>query len=146
MIAFGSDHGGFALKKELIAYAEEKGIEFHDYGCYSEESCDYPDMVAKPCAAVVSGKCSCAILICGSGIGISISANKIKGIRAACCSDYYSAKYTRLHNDANVLCMGGRVIGSGLAKELMDVFLNTSFEGGRHQKRIDKISRLEEKE
>ena len=143
MIAIGSDHGGFALKQEVKAFLDSRSIPYQDFGTYTEESCDYPRYAEAACRAVVSGQCEKAILCCGTGIGISIAANKIKGIRAALCSDYFSAKYTRLHNDANVLCMGGRTIGPGLALELVDVFLHTEFEGGRHQRRIDQITELE---
>ena len=143
MIALGSDHGGFALKQAVKEYLDSKNIAYRDYGCYSEDSVDYPDMAKSACEAVVNGECEKALLFCGTGIGISMAANKIKGIRAACCSDYFSAKYTRLHNDANALCLGGRVVGSGLALELIEVFLNTEFEGGRHSARIEKIHALE---
>ncbi len=143
MIAIGCDHGGYALKLELIKYLKEHNIEFTDYGC-NGEPVDYPDIAEKVCKEIVAGKAEKGVLICGTGIGISIAANKIKGIRAALCSDWYSAKYTRLHNDANVICMGGRTIGPGLAVELLDVFLNTEFEGGRHAVRVDKIKKLEE--
>ncbi len=144
MIAIGSDHAGYALKCEIIKHLEEKGVQYIDCGC-NGESVDYPDIAEKTCAKVVSGEADKGILICGTGVGISISANKIKGIRAALCGDWYSAKYTRLHNDANVLCMGGRVIGAGLAAEITDIFLETEFEGGRHARRVDKIMKLEEK-
>ncbi|MBP1579763.1 MAG: ribose 5-phosphate isomerase B [Oscillospiraceae bacterium] len=144
MIAIGSDHAGYALKCEMIKHLEEKGVQFIDCGC-NGESVDYPDIAEKTCEKVTSGEADKAVLICGTGVGISISANKIKGIRAALCGDWYSAKYTRLHNDANVLCMGGRVIGAGLAAEIVDVFLDTEFEGGRHARRVDKIMKLEEK-
>ena len=144
MIAIGSDHAGYALKCEMIKLLEEKGGEFIDCGC-NGESVDYPDIAEKTCEKVTSGEADKAILICGTGVGISISANKIKGIRAALCGDWYSAKYTRLHNDANVLCMGGRVIGAGLAAEIVDVFLDTEFEGGRHARRVEKIMQQEEK-
>lgn len=146
VVALGCDHGGFALKEAIRQHLYESGIDYEDFGCYNTDSCDYADMVVRPCEAVKSGECSVAILLCGTGIGISMAANKIHGIRAACCSDYFSAKYTRLHNDANVLCMGGRVVGVGLACELVDTFLNTSFEGGRHTLRIEKLKALEEKE
>ena len=135
MIAIGSDHAGYGLKCEIIKHLEEKGVEF----------VDCPDIAEATCAKVTSGEAEKAILICGTGVGISISANKIKGIRAALCGDWYSAKYTRLHNDANVLCMGGRVIGAGLAAEITDIFLETEFEGGRHARRVDKIMKLEDK-
>lgn len=145
MLAIGSDHGGFELKEQIKAFLDEKDVAYKDFGTYSPDSCDYADIAQVVCEAVVSGECENAILICGTGIGISIAANKVPGIRAACCSDYFSAKYTRLHNDANVLCMGGRVVGVGLACELIDVFLNTQFEGGRHAVRIGKIKALEER-
>lgn len=143
MIALSSDHAGYPLKESIKEYFIEKGIEFEDCGAFSTDSVDYPYQAKKACDLVVAGKCDKAILCCGTGIGISISANKIKGIRAACCSDYFSAKYTRLHNDANVLCLGARVIGAGAAIELVDVFINTEFEGGRHQRRVDQITELE---
>ena len=142
MIALAADHGGFALKEQVKQWLEEQKIPYHDFGTLDGASCDYPDMAAAACDAVVSGACEKALLFCGTGIGISMAANKIKGIRAACCSDYFSAKYTRMHNDANALCLGGRVVGAGLAIELVDVFLHTAFEGGRHQRRIDKVAAL----
>lgn len=145
IIAVGCDHGGFELKKEILAHLEEKGVKYTDFGTYSSDSCDYPDYAEKACAAVVNGECDLAILVCGTGIGISMAANKIKGIRAACCSDTFSARFTRLHNDANALCMGGRVVGAGLACDMVDLFITTEFEGGRHQNRIDKITALENK-
>ncbi|MEG1186161.1 MAG: ribose 5-phosphate isomerase B [Eubacterium sp.] len=143
MIALASDHGGFALKEEIKKYLAQRGLPYQDFGCMNENSCDYPDMAKLACDAVLSGKCDKALLFCGTGIGISMAANKIKGIRAAACSDAFSAKYTRLHNDANALCLGGRVVGSGLAIELVDLFLDTAFEGGRHSTRIAKIHALE---
>ena len=143
MIALAADHGGFAQKEQVNQWLEEQKIPYHDFGTLDGASCDYPDMAAAACDAVVSGACEKALLFCGTGIGISMAANKIKGIRAACCSDYFSAKYTRMHNDANALCLGGRVVGAGLAIELVDVFLHTAFEGGRHQRRIDKVAALE---
>lgn len=143
MIAIGCDHGGYELKLEVIKHLEEKGVQFIDCGC-SGEAVDYPDIAAATCAKVLSGECDKAILICGTGIGISMAANKIKGIRAALCGDWYSAKFTRLHNDANALCMGGRVIGAGLACEIVDIFLDTEFEGGRHARRVEKVMKLEE--
>lgn len=143
MIALGSDHAGYALKEAVKRYLDETGVAYRDFGALSPESCDYPDMAAAPCDAVVSGECERALLFCGTGIGISMAAGKIKGIRAAVCSDYFSAKYTRLHNDANVLCLGERVVGPGLACELVDIFLHTPFEGGRHARRVDKIMELE---
>ncbi len=143
MIALAADHGGFALKEQVKQWLDEQQIPYRDFGTLDGASCDYPDMAAAACDAVVAGSCEKALLFCGTGIGISMAANKIKGIRAACCSDYFSAKYTRMHNDANALCLGGRVVGAGLAIELVDVFLHTAFEGGRHQRRIDKVAALE---
>ena len=143
MIALASDHGGYALKETVKQHLTQRNIPFKDYGCFSEASVDYPDMAKLACDAVVGGECEKALLFCGTGIGISMAANKIKGIRAACCSDCFSAKYTRLHNDANALCLGGRVVGPGLAVELVDLFLDTPFEGGRHEGRIAKIHALE---
>lgn len=143
MIALGADHGGYELKEAIKKHLLEKGVEVKDFGTNSPESVDYALIAAKLGKSVAAGECERGILCCGTGIGISMAANKVKGIRAACCSDYFSAKYTRLHNDANVLCMGGRVIGAGLALELVDVFLATEFEGGRHQRRVDQITAIE---
>ena len=142
-IALGADHGGWALKEAVKQHLDALGVAYQDFGTYSEESVDYPDMAVPPCEAVVKGECDKALLFCGTGVGISIAANKVKGIRACCCSDTFSARYTRLHNDANALCLGGRVVGAGLACELVDVFLNTEFEGGRHARRIAKITEIE---
>ena len=142
-IALGADHGGYALKEAIKQHLESQGIPCQDFGTFSEESEDYPDMAVPPCQAVLDGTCSRALLFCGTGVGISMAANKIKGIRACCCSDTFSAKYTRLHNDANVLCMGGRVVGPGLACELADIFLSTEFEGGRHALRVAKLADIE---
>ncbi len=140
MIALGSDHGGYGLKQEIMKHLEEKGIEYKDYGCYDESPCDYPVFGKKAARAVASGECEKGILICGTGIGISIAANKIKGIRAALCHDVFSAKATREHNDANMLAMGARVVGPGLALMIVDTFLNTEFSSAeRHQKRIDML-------
>ena len=140
MIALGSDHGGYGLKQEIIRYLEEKGIEYKDYGCYDERPCDYPVYGKKAAQAVASGECEKGILICGTGIGISIAANKVKGIRAALCHDVFSAKATREHNDANMLAMGARVVGPGLALMIVDTFLNTEFSHAeRHQNLIDQL-------
>ena len=140
MIALGSDHGGYGLKQEIIRYLEEKGIEYKDYGCYDERPCDYPVYGKKAAQAVASGECEKGILICGTGIVISIAANKVKGIRAALCHDVFSAKATREHNDANMLAMGARVVGPGLALMIVDTFLNTEFSHAeRHQNRIDQL-------
>ena len=140
MIALGSDHGGFELKQEVKKYLEEQGIAYKDYGCDSEEAVDYPVYGKTVTNAVASGECEKGILICGTGIGISITANKVKGIRCALCSDCFSAEATRLHNDANILAMGGRVVGAGLAVKIVDTFLNTPFSGDeRHIRRIAQI-------
>ena len=140
MIAIASDHGGFQLKKAIMAHLDKRGLAYKDFGTYTEESCDYPDF-AKPAAhAVVNGECDKGILICGTGIGISITANKIKGVRAALCSDCFSAKATREHNDANILAMGARVVGEGLACMIVDTFLDTPFSNDpRHIRRISKM-------
>ena len=143
MIALSSDHAGFPLKEEIKKHLDAIGVEYTDCGAYNTDSVDYPYQAKKACDLVVAGTCDKAILCCGTGIGISIAANKVKGIRAACCTDYFSAKYTRMHNDANALCLGARVIGVGAALELVDVFLNTAFEGGRHQRRVDQITEIE---
>ena len=146
MIAIGSDHGGFALKQDIMKHLTELGLEYKDYGTYTEDSCDYPVYGEAVARAVANGEADKGIVICGTGIGISITANKVKGIRAALCGDCFSAEFTRRHNDANVLAMGARVTGSGLALKIVDTFLNTEFEGGRHAKRIALIAELEEKE
>ena len=143
MIAIGCDHGGFALKQEIIKYLNANNIAYRDFGTDSEKSVNYAPIAAAVGHSVASGECEKGILICGTGIGMSMAANKVKGIRAACCSDHFSAKYTRLHNDANILCMGGRVIGPGVAVELTELFLNTAFEGGRHSARIAQIAAIE---
>ena len=143
MIVLAADHGGFHLKEEVKKHLEAKGVEFVDVGTFSTDSIDYPDIAKAACEKIVSGECDKGLLFCGTGVGISIAANKIKGIRACCCSDAYSAKLTRQHNNANVLCMGGRVVSGGLAEMMVDQFLETEFEGGRHQRRIDKITAIE---
>ena len=143
MIAIGSDHGGFLLKQEVMKYLDEKGLEYKDFGTYSEDSCDYPVYGEAVARAVASGECERGIVICGTGIGISISANKVRGIRAALCGDCYSAEYTRRHNDANVLALGARVLGPGLALKIVETFLTTEFEGGRHARRVAMISDIE---
>ena len=143
MIAIGSDHGGFSLKREVMAYLDSRGLEYKDFGTYTEDSCDYPVYGEAVANAVASGECERGIIICGTGIGISIAANKVKGIRAALCGDCYSAEYTRRHNDANILAMGARVVGSGLALKIVETFLETDFEGGRHARRVALISEIE---
>lgn len=144
-IAIGCDHGGFEHKNAIRDHLTERGFEVADFGIYEEKSVDYPDIAVKVADSIVSGECELGILVCGTGIGMSLAANKVKGIRAAACSEHFSAKYTRLHNNANILCLGGRVIGVGTALELADIFVDTEFEGGRHQRRIDKISEIENK-
>ena len=140
MIALGSDQGGYGLKQEVIKHLQEKGIEYKDYGSYDEKSCDYPVYAKKVANAVVSGECDKGILICGTGIGISIAANKVKGIRAALCHDVFSAQATREHNDANILAMGARVIGPGHALKIVDTFLETEFSNiERHARRVGMI-------
>ena len=140
MIALASDHGGYGLKQEVMKHLEERGLEYKDYGCYSEASCDYPEYAHKAAHAVADGVCECGILICGTGIGISIAANKVPGIRAALCHDCFSAQATTEHNNANMLAMGARVIGTGLALKIVDTFLDTPFSNDeRHIRRIAQI-------
>lgn len=144
-IAIGCDHGAFQLKNEIIKFLNDEKYEVKDFGTYSEESCDYPDIALPVAEAVANKEYDFGILVCGTGIGIGIAANKVPGIRAALCSDTFSAHATREHNNANILTMGQRVVGTGLALDIVKTFLNTEFEGGRHQKRIDKISEIEKK-
>ncbi len=140
MIALGCDHGGYGLMQEVIRHLEDRGLEYKNYGCYSEESVDYPVYAKAAANAVASGECEKGILICGTGIGISITANKVPGIRAALCHDCFSAEATRQHNDANMLAMGARVIGPGLALKIVDIFLDTPFSNDeRHIRRIGMI-------
>lgn len=146
MIAIGSDHGGFELKQEIKKHLDALALEYRDYGTDSADSCDYPVYGEAVARAVASGAAEKGIVICGTGIGISISANKVKGIRAALCGDCYSAEYTRRHNDANILALGARVVGPGLAEKIVDTFLTTPFEGGRHARRVALIAELEERE
>ncbi len=142
MIAIGSDHGGYELKQKVIESLNEQDISFKDFGIFSNETCDYPIIAEKVAKSVASQECEKGLLLCGTGLGMSIVANKIKNVRAVCSIDSFSVKHSRLHNNANILCLGGRVIGPGLAMELINIFLNTDFEGGRHQKRIDMIDNL----
>lgn len=140
MIAIGSDHGGFELKEKLMEHLSERGLEYKDFGTYTSASCDYPVYAKAVANAVASGECDRGIIICGTGIGVSITANKVRGIRAALCGDCFSAEATRQHNDANVLCMGARVVGEGLALKIADTFLDTPFSNGeRHIRRISMI-------
>ncbi|MBR4153294.1 MAG: ribose 5-phosphate isomerase B [Selenomonadaceae bacterium] len=145
-ITIGSDHGAVELKEEVKkVLAELEDIEVKDVGTFGTEPVDYPDIAEKVCADVVSGAADKGIILCGTGIGISIAANKIKGIRCALCNDFYSAKMSREHNNANVLAMGGRVLGYGVAGEIVRIWLTTDFEGGRHERRVNKIMALENK-
>ncbi len=144
MIALGCDHAGLELKNAIKTHLEERGIEYKDFGTYTADSCDYAVYAEKTARAVVSGECRLGLLFCGTGVGISMAANKVKGIRAACCSDKFSAEMTRLHNDANILCTGGRVVTVEKAIELVDVFIDTEFSGEeRHIRRIAQITDLE---
>lgn len=143
MIALGSDHGGFDLKETVKAYLDKENIPYKDFGCPNKESCDYPIFGRAAAEAVASGECEKGIVICTTGIGISIAANKVKGVRCALCSDTLSAEMTRRHNDANMLAMGAGMVGPNLAERIVDVFLSTQFEGGRHQRRVDLISAME---
>ena len=143
MIALGSDHGGYALKQHIIEYLDAHGLDYRDFGSHSTESCDYPVFAKAAAEAVASGRCERGIVICTTGIGISISANKVRGIRCALCSEPLSAEMTRRHNDANMLALGGGMIGPNMAERIVDVFLSTAFEGGRHQRRVDKVMSIE---
>ena len=143
MIAIGSDHGGFELKNKIVKWLEENGYDVKDFGIHENKSVDYPDIAEVVCKSIISGQCDRGILVCGTGIGISIAANKIKGIRAAVCGDIYSAAMTKRHNNANVITLGGRVVGEDVGIEIVKAWLTNEFEGGRHQNRIDKITNLE---
>ena len=145
MYAIGSDHGGYALKQEIMKHLTERGIEYRDYGTFSTDSCDYPDYGEAVGRAVASGECERGIVVCGTGIGISIAANKVHGVRCALCGDCFSAQMAREHNDANVLALGARVLGPGLALKIVDTFLDAEFQGGRHARRAAKIMALEDK-
>ncbi len=143
MIGLGADHGGYQLKEFIKKHLEKKGIEYKDFGTYSEDSVDYPLFAEKVCKAIGEGECESGILCCGTGIGISIAANKFKGIRCALVRDSFSARLTKEHNNANVLALGGRVTGTELAADIIDSWMNAEFQGGRHQGRIDIISGFE---
>lgn len=144
-IALACDHGGLNLKREVIAYLKQNGYDFIDYGTDSFDSCDYPDFALPAAEAVACGECETGIIICSTGIGVSMVANKVPGVRCAHCHDSYCAEFTRRHNDANVLAMGEKVVGAGYALKIVETFLTTSFEGGRHSRRVDKISAIEKK-
>lgn len=143
MIAIGADHGGFELKNKIVKWLLDNGYDIKDFGVYENKSVDYPDIAEVVCKSITSGECDRGILVCGTGIGISIAANKIKGIRAAVCGDIYSAAMTKRHNNANVITLGGRVVGEDVGIEIVKAWLTNEFEGGRHQNRIDKITNLE---
>ena len=144
-IALACDHGGLNLKKEVIKYLQENNFEYVDFGTNSLESCDYPDFALSAAEAVANCECDRGIIICSTGIGVSIVANKVPGVRCAHCHDTYCAEFTRRHNDANVLAIGEKVVGVGYALKIVEIFLKTEFEGGRHQRRVDKISAIEKK-
>lgn len=144
-IAVASDHGGLELKTEIKKHLINVGFEVVDFGTDCTDSCDYPDFALPAAEAVASGKCDRGILVCSTGIGVSIVANKVRGVRCAHCHDSYCAEFTRRHNDANMLAMGGKVVGAGYALEIVDIFLKTGFEGGRHSRRVDKITSVENK-
>ena len=142
-IAIGCDHGGYLLKQDILIWLEENDYEFEDFGCYNTESVDYPVYAEKVARAVASGECEKGIVICTTGIGVSMAANKVKGIRCALCGDIYSAEMTRRHNDANVLAMGAGIIGPNMAKKITEVFLTTAFEGGRHARRVGLLDNIQ---
>ena len=144
MIALGCDHGGYELKQEIIKYLEENNLPFKDFGCYDNSSVDYPIYARKVTDAITHGECDKGILICGTGIGISIAANKVKGVRAAVCSEPVTARLVKEHNNANIIAFGARIVGSETAKAIVDAWLNAEFQGGRHQTRIDMIHKIEE--
>lgn len=143
MIAIGCDHGGLAIKNAVIDYMKKNGIKYKDYGCYTDESVDYPVYAYQVAQNVADGNADLGIICCGTGIGVSMAANKVKGIRAAVCTDEFCAEMTRRHNNANIMCMGGRVIDEEKAVKLASVFLNTPFDGGRHEKRVNMITEIE---
>ncbi len=145
MIAIGSDHGGFNLKTSIIDHLKEKGMQIKDFGTYDTNSIDYPEIGLAVAESIKNGECEKGIIICGTGLGISISANKVPGIRAALCTDTFMARMSREHNDANILALGERVVGVGLALDIVDTWLTTEFAGGRHKTRVDKISDIENK-
>ena len=143
MIALGCDHGGLALKRHVMEYLDARGLAYHDFGCYTNESCDYPDFGRAAAEAVASGECDRGIVVCTTGIGISIAANKVKGIRCAHCADSLEAEMTRRHNDANMLAIGAGFTGKNLAERMVEVFLSTEFEGGRHARRVEKLNAIQ---
>lgn len=144
-VAIGCDHGGIDLKETVIATLREMNIDAEDMGTHDRNSCDYPDFADKVARAVASGQCQQGVLICGTGLGMSIAANKVQGIRAALCNEVFSARMARAHNDANVLCLGARVVGSGVAQEIVRAYFSEPFEGGRHARRVEKIAALDQR-
>lgn len=138
-VALGCDHGGFALKEKIIDYLTAKGVAYQDFGCFGTQSCDYPEFARKAARAVASGECDRGVVVCTTGIGVSIVANKVPGVRCALCHEPWSAQMTRRHNDANMLALGAAVTGEGLALEILERFLSTEFEGGRHARRVGQI-------
>ena len=144
-VALACDHGGLNLKKKIIAHLELNGYEVEDFGTKTTDSCDYPDFALPAAEAVAKGDCEMGIVVCSTGIGVSIVANKVPGVRCAHCHDSYCAEFTRLHNNANMLALGEKVVGEGYALKIVDTFLKTQFEGGRHERRVDKITQIEKK-
>lgn len=142
-IAIGCDHGGFELKEAICEYLKQQNIEYEDFGAYSTDSVDYAPIAAKAAHTVAKGNADYGILVCSTGLGISMAANKVKGIRAAVCTNEFCAEMTRRHNNANIICMGGKIVDIELGVKMVDIFLNTEFEGGRHQRRIDQIAQIE---
>lgn len=142
-VAIGCDHGGLDLKEAVISVLKELNLAYEDMGTHDRSSCDYPDYAEKVATAVVSGQCQQGILICGTGIGMSIAANKVPGIRAALCNEIFSAKMARNHNDANIICIGARVVGAGVAQEIVKAYFTSGFEGGRHARRVEKLNLLD---
>ncbi len=145
MLVIASDHGGLELKRELMEHLRQRGVEFEDIGTYTSESCNYPEYAEKAARGVADGTWEKGILVCGTGIGMSLAANKVRGIRCALCSDCFSAEMCRAHNDANMIALGGRVLGPELAKRIVDLFLDTEFLGGRHAQRVAMVMALEDK-
>lgn len=144
MLALGCDHAGLPLKLEIIRFLKEKGLEYKDFGTYTADSCDYPQFGEAVARAVASGECERGLLFCGTGVGISIAANKVRGIRAVVCSEAYSAEMSRRHNNSNILALGARVVGVGLAEHIVNIWLNTEFEGGRHERRVKLLDAIRE--
>lgn len=142
-ISLACDHGGYELKENIKKWLEERGLEVVDFGCHSTESCDYPDFAEAAARAVASGECEKGIVVCTTGIGVSICANKVRGVRCALCADTLSAEMTRRHNNTNMLALGAGIVGKNLAQRIVEVWLNTEFEGGRHQRRVDKMMDIE---